>query len=326
MAHERPRAALLMADDTRELLFDAARLERLRALVDVGEADASVEVLLTSWGAPRLTAERLARMPRLHAVFHCAGSVRGLVSDDLWRRGVLVTTAADANAVPVAEFTVAAIVLANKGALRAFRDPRAAFADWSPTAHAPDLRVGNLGRRIGVVGFSRVGRRVVDLLRGLDDMDVLVADPVADADEVAAAGARLVPLVDLLPAVDVLSLHAPELPATRRMIGARELAALRDGATIVNTARGALVDHDALLAECRAGRLDAVLDVTDPEPLPADSGLYDLPNVVITPHLAGSVGTEARRLADAALDDLETWLAGGVPHRRVVADDLGLSA
>lgn len=338
MNPRRPRAALLMAPDTRDLLFDRARLARLRSLVDLGESDApdaldpdreipaDVEVLVTSWGAPRLTAGRLARLPRLRAVFHCAGSVRGLVSDELWRRDVLVTTAADANAVPVAEFTFAAIVLANKGALRAFRDPRGTFAGWSSTAHEPDRRVGNLGRSIGIVGFSRVGRRVVELLRGLDDMEVLVADPFADADEVAAAGARLVPLADLLPAVDVLSLHAPELPSTRRMIGAVELAALRDRATVVNTARGPLIDHDALLAECRVGRLDAVLDVTDPEPLPADSPFFDLPNVSVTPHLAGSVGTEARRLVDSALDDLEAWLAGEVPARRVVADDLGLSA
>ncbi|HWU27805.1 MAG TPA: NAD(P)-dependent oxidoreductase, partial [Microbacterium sp.] len=114
------------------------------------------------------------------------------------------------------------------------------------------------------------------------------------------------------PRVSVLSLHAPALPSTHHMISVRELAALPDGATVINTARGALLDHDALVAECRTGRLDAVLDVTDPEPLPLDSPLLDLPNVALTPHLAGSLGTETRRLTDSALDELQAY-ASGVP-------------
>src|SRR5690606_32960603 len=116
------------------------------------------------------------------------------------------------------------------------------------------------------------------------------ADPFADAAKVAAAGAELVPLADLLPRVDVLTLHAPALAATRHMIGRAELAALRDGAVLINTARGSVLDHDALLAECRDGRIDAVLDVTEPEPLPADSPLLTLDNVAVTPHIAGSLG------------------------------------
>jgi phosphoglycerate dehydrogenase-like enzyme len=317
--------------------FHRPQLDRLARLVELGdplcvtELDSptarrrlrDADVLLTSWGAPRLTAPRLAAAPRLRAVFHCAGTVRPLVSDELWRRGIVVTTAADENAIPVAEFTLAAIVFAGKKAPFLAQDARTHRADWSYADARGEL--SNRDRTIGVVGYSRVGRRVVDRLRTLD-VTVLVADPYADPAEVRAAGADLVELPDLLRASDVLTLHAPELHSTRHLIGAPELALLRDGATVVNTARGSLVDTAALERECAAGRLDAILDVTDPEPLPADSILYTLPNVMITPHVAGSLGAETRRLSDSAIDELERHLAGLPPRAAVTADTLGMSA
>lgn len=318
----RPRALALMADDVFDQQMDGPRLDRfarLATLTDlvhtdtldspqVREAARDVEVLLTSWGAPRLTAARLDHLPALRAVLHCAGSVRPHVSDALWERGIQVTTAADVNAVPVAEFTVAAIVLASKkvftlGALaRQHRDAQSSRDDLGP--------LSTFGLTVGVVGFSRVGRRVVERLQVLDECTCLVVDPYADPAEVAAAGGTLVSLEQMLGRVDVLSLHAPSVPATDRMIGAAELAALPDHATLVNTARGSLVDHDALAAECLTGRLHAVLDVTDPEPLPATSPLYGLPNVMLTPHVAGSLGSETLRMTTSALDQLELYAAG----------------
>ncbi|MFI9813831.1 hydroxyacid dehydrogenase [Saccharothrix variisporea] len=337
MTDRRPHALLVMARRHFQVQFHRPQLDRLARLVDLGdplcvtELDSAAacrrlreaDVLLTSWGAPRLTARRLAAAPRLRAVFHCAGTVRPLVSDELWRRGIVVTTAADANAVPVAEFTLAAIVFAGKKAPFLAQDARAHRADWSYADARGEL--SNRDRTIGVVGFSRVGRRVVERLRTLD-VTVLVADPYADPALVRAAGARLVELPDLLRASDILSLHAPELRSTHHLIGAPELALLRDGATVINTARGSLVDTAALERECASGRLDAILDVTDPEPLPADSVLYALPNVMITPHVAGSLGAETRRLSDSAIDELERYLAGLPLRAEVTVDTLGMSA
>jgi phosphoglycerate dehydrogenase-like enzyme len=157
-------------------------------------------------------------------------------------------------------------------------------------------------------------------------MDVLVADPYANLADVAALGAKLVDLEDLLRASDVLTLHAPELPSTRHLIGGDELTLLRDGATVINTARGSLVDTAALEVECSSGRLDAMLDVTDPEPLPPESPLYDLPNVMITPHIAGSLGSETRRMSGSALEELERFVAGQPPRSLVTPDDLAVSA
>jgi phosphoglycerate dehydrogenase-like enzyme len=163
----------------------------------------------------------------------------------------------------------------------------------------------------------------VHMLAQLTGTTVLVSDPYARRADVEALGAKLVPLEELLPKVRVLSIHAPELPETRHMIGARELAALPTGATVVNTARGSLIDHDALLAECRAGRLDAVLDVTDPEPLPPDSPLLSLPNVSITPHIAGSLGAESGLLVDSALDELENYTSGRPLRFRLLPEERG---
>jgi phosphoglycerate dehydrogenase-like enzyme len=335
---QRPSALLAMWPDTFARQFDAQRSARISALcrleqpVVTADLDdpaledrlAGVEVLVTSWGAPALTAERLDRMPKLRAVFHSAGTIRALVTELFWERGIVITSAAEANAIPVAEFTYAQIVLAGKRAQYLARVPRQFRNGWR--AQLDSDRYTNYGRCIGIVGYSRIGRRVVAQLQQLDNAEVLVYDPYADPGTVARAGARLTSLDEVLRRVDVLSLHAPLLPETIGMIGARELALLRDGATVINTARGALIDTDALTRECASGRLDAILDVTEPEPLPEDSPLYDLPNVSITPHISGSLGSETLRLTDAALDELERWVKGEALTAQVTIADLGVAA
>ncbi|WP_326643898.1 hydroxyacid dehydrogenase [Nonomuraea fuscirosea] len=334
---EAPRALLVMDQATLDVQFGQRQLRRLRELTELAdpiwtpELDTpsarrrlrESEVLVTSWGCPPLTAERLADAPRLRAVFHCAGTVRPFVTDEVWRRGIVVTSAADANAIPVAEFTLAAIIFAGKKAPFLAQDARTHRDDWSYVTRRGEL--SNRGRTVGVVGFSRVGRRVVERLRDLE-MDVLVSDPYAAAAEVSAVGGRLVPLAELLRGCDVLTLHVPSLPETRHLIGAAELALLGDGATVINTARGAVLDTAAIERECASGRLDAILDVTDPEPLPAGSVLYELPNVMITPHIAGSLGSETWRMSDSALDELERHLSGRPLLTAVTPDEFTVSA
>ncbi|TDB74713.1 hydroxyacid dehydrogenase [Micromonospora sp. KC723] len=332
------QALVVMDRESFRAHFDEARLARLAELVAladpiwVDDLDspsararlAVVEVLVTSWGAPALTAERLAAAPALRAVFHAAGSVRSLVTSEVWRRGIRVTNAADANAIPVAEYTLAAIIFAGKKAPFIAADPEAAYQGWGHRDGYGDL--SNYRRTVGVVGFSRIGRRVVDLLGCLDSAQCLVADPHADPTEVALAGATLVDLHELLPRCEILSLHAPALPSTHHMIGAAELALLPDHATVINTARGSLVDSEALAAECRSGRLFAILDVTEPEPLPADAALRGAPNVMITPHIAGSLGSEILRLTDHTLDELSRWIAAEPLRAEVTPEALTLHA
>jgi phosphoglycerate dehydrogenase-like enzyme len=285
---------MLMRDDLPARLFDAERLDRVAALVPLAEA----EVVLSGWGCPPLDALLLAQAPRLRAIVHAAGGVKGHVTAACWERGLLVSTAAGANAGPVAEYTLARILLAGKAAERMAHAYRVRRGAIDLIGELPDA--GNLGKTVGIVGLSRIGRRVVELLKPFD-FRVRFHDPYVEGS---------VELDELLAASDIVSVHAPSLESTRHMLDARRLALLRDGATLINTARGALIDQDALVVELVRGRIDAVIDVTEPEVLPPDSPLYDLPNVVLTPHIAGAVGVEVRRLGDSALDELERYARG----------------
>ncbi|MGW3421514.1 hydroxyacid dehydrogenase [Streptomyces phaeochromogenes] len=272
----------------------------------VREALADTEILITGWGCPQIDEAVLDAAPRLRAILHAAGSVKGLTSPAVWERGITVSSAAGANALPVAEYTLAMILLAGKD-LFAQRDRLRAQRAFPYGEIMPGI--GNFGRRVGVVGASRIGRRLIELLRPFD-LRVTLADPYVDATEAAALGVPLLPLDDLLATSDIVTVHAPQTPETHHLIGRRELALMREGSVLVNTARGALLDHDALIEELRANRLSAILDVTDPEPLPADSPLFDLPNAFITPHLAGSQGNEVARLGLAVTEEAERLLSG----------------
>ncbi|WP_169790686.1 hydroxyacid dehydrogenase [Streptacidiphilus carbonis] len=281
---------------------------------DVAEALRDTEVLYTFWGCPPVDREVLAAAPRLRAIVHAAGSVKYIATEDSWRRGVRISSAAWANALPVAEYTVAAVLMSNKRLLQIREDFRERREIDSWHHRYPDI--GNYRRTVGLIGASRIGRRVIELLRPFD-LDVLVHDPYLSAAEALALGVRRTGLDELCAASDVLSIHAPALPETRHMVDRRRLALMPDGATLVNTARGSLVDTEALVQELASGRIHAVLDVTDPELLPTDSPLYDLPNVLLTPHVAGSVGGELHRMADSATAELARY-AQGLPFQHPV--------
>ena len=314
----RLRAVLAMPPDLVPVLFRAAARSRLAAVADIDfglvtgdfaeptarDALARTEVLITGWGCPRLNAAVLSAAPRLRAIVHAAGSVRPLLAPGLWPSGVVVSSAARANAEPVAQFTLAMVLLAHK---RAFARARA-YAGGQVLRGYADLSLGNAGRTVGVVGASRVGRLVLPLLAA-QGFRLLLADPTLAG---AIPGAELTGLDELMARSDLVTLHAPALPQTYRMIDDRRLALMRDGAILVNTARGALVDTEALTRHCADGRIDAVLDVTDPEPLPPSHPLFALPNVLLTPHLAGALGTEVAMLGDFAVAEVER-LAGGQP-------------
>jgi phosphoglycerate dehydrogenase-like enzyme len=318
----RPRLAFAMAADKTRLVFDQSALARLNHICEiVTEAPledfstaaardilAGIDILVTGWGCPFVSREVLASAPNLKLIAHAAGTVKYHLDPAVYEAGITVTNAVDANAIPVAEFTLAMIILANKRAFE-FRD----ICRDDPTrasSHAlMDTPIGNYRRTTGIVGASHIGRRVIELLAPLDGT-ILLCDPFIQPDDPLVRNVELVGLDDLMTRCDVVSLHAPLLPTTRGMIGSRQLGLMRDGSTIINTARGALVDEAALIAELETGRLSAVLDVTDPEiPLPG-SRLYRLPNVFLTPHIAGAIGTERARLGRLVVDEIERFLAG----------------
>jgi phosphoglycerate dehydrogenase-like enzyme len=313
-------------------LFPADLMEQLRTLVRLEPGTAltsfeteeavfvlrEVDVLVTGWGCPRIDNAVLAAAPQLRAVIHTAGSVKGHVDPAVFAGGIAVSSAAQANAVPVAEYTVSAMVFAAK---RVF-----ARANWY--AHdraAGDWRSGEgtglFGRTVGIIGASRTGRLVLDRLR-VHNVRLLLADPYVTAEQARALGAQLVDVDELCRRSELVSVHAPALPETYHLLDARRLALLQDGATLINTARGSLVDTAALTDHCVAGRIDAVLDVTDPEPLPPGHPLLRLPNVLVTPHLAGSQGHELRRLGNFTVAEVARFVRGEPLHGAICSDDL----
>ncbi|MGP6169852.1 hydroxyacid dehydrogenase [Microbacterium sp. A204] len=284
---------------------------------------ATVEFLITGWGAPKIGPSELNRMPRLRAILHAAGSVKAHVDAEAWRRGIIVTTAASANARPVAEFTLAMILLAGKKTFELSEEYGRTRRTLSVATGYPGI--GNAGRTVGVIGASRIGRRVLELLHPFD-YEVLLADPMIDPGDARSLGATHVSQHELLERSSIVSLHAPLTPTTERMIDGASLALLPDGACLINTARGRLVDHGALRAELRPGRISAILDVTDPEPLDDDDILYALPNVVLTPHLAGAAGTEVALLGDLVIEQLAQILAGQSPVDTITFEQLATMA
>ncbi|WP_164234215.1 hydroxyacid dehydrogenase [Microbacterium hydrocarbonoxydans] len=316
--------------------FAPALMRRLRAVAEVlfdepladlhSDQARSVlgttEILLTGWGVPPIDSALLDSAPDLRAIVHAAGTVRTFLDPEVFDHGIRVSSCASANATPVAEFALACTVFGLKRAGRFAAQLRESKAVRDVRRMPP---IGTYRVTVGVVGASRVGREMLRLLRSLD-AEILLSDPfISDADA-AELGATLVSLPDLCRLSDVVSIHAPLTPQTAGMIGAAELALMRDGTVLVNTARGALVDTEALTAEVVSGRLDAYLDVVHPEPLPPESPLYRLPNVTLTPHIAGALGNEIARLGELAVAETARFAANGTFEHEVRPADFAIIA
>jgi len=273
---------------------------------------------MTGTGTGRLDDRLLDRAPRLRAIVHAAGTLRPIVDESVYDRGIALSSQASANALPVAEYTLATILLELKGVPVAAAAYARARAEVDVDALLADH--GNYQRRVGIISASTIGRRVIELLRPFD-LEVVVFDPYLDDAAAHALGVQRLPLDELLRTSDLVSLHAPLLTETAGMVGATELALLRDGSVFVNTARGKLVDEEALVRELRSGRIRAVIDVTDPEVPEPGSALWDIENLTLTPHVAGSRGRELLRIGTQAVEEVERLCAGkplahAVPRER----------
>ncbi len=282
-----------------------------------------IEVLFTGWDAPRLDAALLERMPRLRAVFYGAGSIRPIASDALWERRIIVASAAALNAQPVVEFTLGAILLSFK---RAWHHSRLVRTERTYDALRTLPVPTGWGATIGLVSLGLIGRRVAEQLRA-HDVHVLAHDPLLTAAQCAELGVEAVTLEEIFRRSDIISLHTPLLPETTGLIDAALLASLRPGATLINTARGAIIrETDLIKVLQNRPDVQAILDVTDPEPPLRDSPLYDLTNVFLTPHIAGSIGVECRRMGRAMVEEFHRYARGESLRYTVTREQLARMA
>ncbi|MFH1498623.1 MAG: hydroxyacid dehydrogenase [Verrucomicrobiota bacterium] len=265
-----------------------------------------VEVVFSGWGAPVMDEAFLAAAPKLKAVFYGAGSIRGFATDAFWARNITVTSAYAMNAVPVSEFTLAAILLSLKNAWRYMLGTKrdGAFPDKAPCA-------GAYGSKVGLVSLGMIGRLVRERLRPFD-VEVLAYDPFVTREQAAALNVEIVSLEEIFKQCDVVSLHTPWLKETERMITGAHFRSMKPGAAFINTARGAVVCEDQLIDVLgERPDLTAMLDVTYPdEPPQPGSPLFTLPNVILTPHIAGSMDLECRRMGQLMIEEFDRWAHG----------------
>jgi phosphoglycerate dehydrogenase-like enzyme len=319
MSASRPKALFVLEARHYPSIYPAALRERIAERVDVlspeplsrercaekPSALAEAELLFSGWGAPVMDAAFLAAAPRLRMVFYGAGSIRYFVTDALWDRGVRVCSAWAANAIPVSEYTLSQIVFCLKQGYRLAREVRE-NRSFVPSGDV----AGMYGSTVGLVSLGMIGSRVCGLLKHFD-VKVIAYDPFVAPERARELGVETCALEEVFRRADVVSLHTPWLPETENMIRGAHFRSMKKGAAFINTARGAVVNEAEMIAAlAERPDLQAVLDVTHPEPPATDSPLYTLPNVVLTPHVAGSICGEVARQGLYMLEELDRSLRG----------------
>jgi phosphoglycerate dehydrogenase-like enzyme len=305
------RGILLVPPGLKDVVFPSDRIEKLKDLLELTDGSSAMgnreqllrlmpvqQIIVSTWGMPRLDDEFLDHSPELEAVFYAAGTVKGFVTDSVWNRGIVIQSSWSANAVPVAEFTVSQITLGLKNYWTSVR-----LASKAP-CH------GCYGKRVGLIGYGMIGRRVRKLLRAWE-LEVAVYDPYLAPEAASKDGVSPASLDEIFETCHCVSLHAPNIPQTRGMIREEHFRRMIQNSCFINTARGAIVDEGGLIRAMKdRPDITCLLDVTDPEPAPADSPLRSLPNIIISPHIAGSLDGECVRMADYSIDELGRYLNG----------------
>lgn len=281
------------------------------------------EVIFSTWGMPRIEYEEIpAIFPKLRAVFYGAGSVQAF-AEPFIRRGIAVFSAWQANAVPVAEYTLAQILLASKGyfAVQAMcRTDRAA----SVVLHKK--YTGMYDINVGLLGLGAVGAAVAKLLKGFN-CRVLAYDPFASDEKLEALGTVRASMEQIFAECDIVSNHLANLPATKGIIRREHIMSMKSNATFINTGRGPQLNEKDLydkLAQCP--EVTALLDVLTNEGESDTNPLNSLPNCFITPHIAGSMGNEVRRMAEYMIDEFLRWQKGEKTEWRVTPEMLATMA
>lgn len=267
-----------------------------------------VRYIFSTWGIPSFTSDEIKVMfPSLECVFYAAGSVQWFARPFL-ECGVRVFSAWEANAVPVAEYTVSQIILANKMFYTLSR-----LMSSGNVSQAKELAsniVGNYGKKIGIIGAGTIGKLVIKMLKAYR-LEVAAFDPFLSKDTAFALGVTKCSLEELFSSCQVVSNHLANNDATKEMLNGKLFERMPPYATFINTGRGAQVVESELIAALKArADLTAVLDVTEPEPPVEDSPFFELPNCVLTPHIAGSLGDEMHRMSQYMLEEYKSYIAG----------------
>jgi phosphoglycerate dehydrogenase-like enzyme len=279
---------------------------------ELGQRLRGFDAVVTGWGTPKFTDEVLNEAKALKLIAHSAGTVKSMLPVEVFERGIAVTHAAAAIAPAVAEYSLMLTMLMLKGAHPKHETMR--VGEWGGKTTMHEIS----GTRIGVIAASYTGRFFIKLLKAVG-AEVVVYDPYLKDEQARELGVQKAELDELFTTCPVVSMQAPVTEQTHRMIGKAQLSKLRDGGILINTARSLLVDQDALLAELKTGRISAALDVFDEEPLAADSPFRKLPNVFLTPHIAGASAQSLVRQGQFMVEEVQRFFKSGELKYRVTA-------
>lgn len=255
-----------------------------------------VQAIISTWGQICFSEEQLNRMPKLEALFYAAGATDAFARP-LLNRGIKVISGWKANAIPVAEFTFAQIILAMKNYFSASRSIHSK-ADWNQKKAGP----GCYGETVALLGAGAISSHVQELLRSCN-LNVIVVPSRKER--------RTISLEEVFRTAYVISNHFPNREDNKKVLTKEMFESMRPNATFINTGRGAQVDEAGLIEVLkRRPDLTVLLDVTFPEPPDEGSELYTLPNVHLTPHIAGSLNDEVHRMADYVIGDYIRHVSG----------------
>ena len=263
----------------------------------------SCDVCITGWGCPELGEAFLKEADSLKLVAHTGGTVAYLVSDYMYDKGIKVISGNEVFAESVAEGTIAYIFA---GLRRIpFCNKEVQSGKWGRSDNS-----GLLDKKVGLVGFGAVARYLVPMLKAFR-VEIAVYDPFVSEETLSSYGVlKENSLETLFAENDIVSLHLAKRPETDHLINGKLLSLMKDGTLFVNTARGMCVDEQALARELMTGRISAVLDVFQTEPLPLDSKFRGLDNVILIPHLAGPTKDRQKFVLPALVEDMRRLMEG----------------
>jgi len=278
-----------------------------RLIEKVADADA----IIVCHGAPRIDARVMERAPRLKFIGELEGdrfSYR-IDAETAWARGIRTIDTTNGSSYPVAEWALALTIIALRNAGEQFRHLIEHRVYRRPTTDFGYIHGELFGKKVGLIGCGHIGRRLITFLKPFQ-CDIRVYDPYIPRELPDVLGFLWTNLDYVMSDSDAVICLAPLTPRTRGMIGRRELDLLKPGAVFVNVSRGAVVDSAALIARLQRGDIVAGLDVFDPEPIPADSPIRDLPNVFLSPHIAGVTAASRHGFFSLMVDELDRFFHG----------------
>ncbi|MGE3911230.1 MAG: hydroxyacid dehydrogenase [Chloroflexota bacterium] len=285
---------------------DPDEIERLRQRVK------DVDILVVCHGSPYVDGAIMDAAPRLKLIGELEGDrfANRIDVEAAAARGIRVTDTTHGSSLPVAEWALALMIIGLRNAGEQFRR-LIAGDEFRRSREDYGYRHGELtGQTVGLIGLGHIGRRLIELLEPFR-CNILVHDPYVPKELALAMGVQLTSLDQVMSRPDVVVCTAPLTPKTQGMIGARELDLLKHEAVFVNVSRGPIVSTEALIARAKRGDIRVSLDVFDPEPIPAASEIRGLPNVFLSPHIAGVTAACRPRFFSFMVDEIERFLAGG---------------